>query len=362
MRQVALATLALLGVVTGLRAVAQDFTGCAALDGLDPICGFRGSEDIEVLPDRHTLIVSESQVRFGAGGAMRWLPSGLAGFDARTRRIQRLYPVPLETSTGEAWGDAGCRDPIGARLSPLGLHLSRRTDGRLQLLVVNHGARESVEFFEVRITPGVSLQWRGCVVAPAGAFLNDVAALGDDSFVATQYLSLQPAAGVPADRGVVLRWDRGAAMRPLPGTEGTLLNGVQSRPDASTIWVAAADGGGELREHDAGSGRLLRSVSLPGADNLSWSSGDTLLVAAGAAGSAATTCTFEPPCGDAFTVEAVDLASLAVQRVFEHAGAPLGLGTVAVQVGDDLFIGSAAGDRILRVPAGRWGRKSNATR
>lgn len=338
------------GVVAGPLADAQDFTGCAAVGGLEPICGFRGSEDIEVLPDRAVLIVSETQVRFGVGGAMHWLPSGLAAYDPQLRQIRPLYPVSWETAPAETWGDPQCLDPIGERLSPLGLHLSRRADGRLQLLVVNHGARESVEFFEVRTTPGVSLHWRGCVVAPAGAFLNDVAALGADAFVATQYLSLQPGAGTRAEQGVVLRWDRGTGIRALHGTEGTLLNGVQSTPDASTIYVAAADAGGELRQHDARSGRLLRSVPLPGADNLSWAGDGTLLVAARAAGSAPTRCTFAPPCGDAYTVEVVDTAHLAVQRVFEHAGPPLGLGTVALRVGDDLFIGSAAGDRILRVP------------
>ena len=36
--------------------------------------------------------------------------------------------------------------------------------------------------------------------------------------------------------------------------------------------------------------------------------------------------------------------------MFANEGAPMGAGTVALEVGDELLIASFAGDRIIRVP------------
>ena len=170
-------------------AAAQEITDCDAHDGLEPLCGVRGSEDLEVLPGGGQLIVSESRVQFDAEGRMHWLPSGLARLDLGTRQPQPLYPAPGSAHPVDHWGDADCKGEIGAALSPHGMQLSRRADGRWQLLVVNHGGRESVEIFEL-LGRGAraSLAWRGCVLAPPHAFLNDVAALAAGGFVVTQYM------------------------------------------------------------------------------------------------------------------------------------------------------------------------------
>ena len=39
-------------------------------------------------------------------------------------------------------------------------------------------------------------------------------------------------------------------------------------------------------------------------------------------------------------------------EVYRSTGAPMGAGTVGLQVGDELFMGSFAGDRILRADLG----------
>src|SRR5215210_2634341 len=39
-------------------------SACVVQDGLEPICGLRGSEDIEVLPHERQLLVSQSRVAF----------------------------------------------------------------------------------------------------------------------------------------------------------------------------------------------------------------------------------------------------------------------------------------------------------
>ena len=60
--------------------------------------------------------------------------------------------------------------------------------------------------------------------------------------------------------------------------------------------------------------------------------------------------------GERTVAAPVDPGTLQAREVFAHAGPPLGLATVAVQAGADLYVGSAAGDRVLRVPAGLWMR------
>ena len=46
---------------------------------------------------------------------------------------------------------------------------------------------------------------------------------------------------------------------------------------------------------------------------------------------------------------AVDAETIETSVRFDSAGSPMGGGTVGLQVGNELFIGSFAGDRILRV-------------
>ena len=49
-------------------------------------------------------------------------------------------------------------------------------------------------------------------------------------------------------------------------------------------------------------------------------------------------------------IQAVDAETMtALGPVYESSGTPMGGGTVGLQVGDELFIGSFTGDRILRV-------------
>jgi hypothetical protein len=45
-----------------------------------------------------------------------------------------------------------------------GFDIGRRPDGQLELFVVNHGARESMQLFSISVRhDGAALQWRGCV-------------------------------------------------------------------------------------------------------------------------------------------------------------------------------------------------------
>jgi hypothetical protein len=251
-------------------------------------------------------------------------------------------------------------------MSPHGIHLSRRADARLQLLVVNHGGRESVEFFEVADPgSGWGVTWRGCAVAPEGSWLNDVVALPEGGFLATHMLpkrrgALQAveylkAAVLGMETGHALEWRPGQGFRPLPGSETVFPNGIALSADGATLYLNSSIGGKVLRI-DRASGRALGSAEVAGPDNSSWAPDGRLLVASFVGPlweTLACDGIEQGACPVAFEIVAVDPESLATETLHRGGGPPMGAGTVGVRVGDELFIGSFAGDRILRVGLAR---------
>jgi hypothetical protein len=57
----------------------------------------------------------------------------------------------------------------------------------------------------------------------------------------------------------------------------------------------------------------------------------------------------EGSCGVSFQVLAVDTETFEAELLLEHAGAPMGAGTVALEVGPELVIGSFRGDRVVHL-------------
>ena len=59
-------------------------------------------------------------------------------------------------------------------------------------------------------------------------------------------------------------------------------------------------------------------------------------------------CAFAASVGSVVSVYRVEPASLDAQLVLEHPATAQGAGTVALEVGDEIFIGTFDGDRIAR--------------
>ena len=338
---------------------AEPIVSCDAVGDARPICGFRNPEDLELLPGGGQLLVGEfGSMEGGSGGA-------LALLDLESEARRALYRGGDGGSVAPGWGDPDCPGPPDAEMSPHGIHLSRRADGRLQLLVVNHGGRESVELFEVLgSAPDWSVAWRGCAIAPDGSWLNDVVALPEGGFLVTHMLPKRDGAGqmveyakaslLGMETGHVLEWLPGRGFAPLPGTEVAFANGIALSADGATIYLNASIGG-EVRRIDRASGRLLGAAEVPGADNSSWAPDGRLLVASftGPLWETFSCAELERgACPVEFEIVAVDPETLATETLYRGGGAPMGAGTVGLRVGDELFIGSFAGDRILRVALG----------
>ncbi|HCS27366.1 MAG TPA: hypothetical protein DIW43_07920 [Spongiibacteraceae bacterium] len=343
----------LMALVALVGCDAQSDIPCEAVNDRVPICGLQAPEDIEVSPDQRFLILSQF------GGITGDSAGSLALFNPVDDSHSILYPPEQPLSFKEKWGNDDCPGEPGAAISPHGIHLSQRSDGRWQLLVVNHGGRESVEFFEWQAEP-YRLNWRGCVVTPEGSFLNDVVATPDGGFLVTQMFPkdsildmLRSFGG--AEKGHVWRWRPGKAVDIQPGSLGAFPNGIQISPDGNTLFLNLY-ANHVVRKIDRESGEHLGEADVVQPDNSNWLPDGRLLVASHPKD------TFIPElCSDVhsgacearFLLVAINPETMQAQTVFEQKGAPMGAGTAAVEWGNHWYIGSYAGNRLLKVPVPR---------
>lgn len=351
--------IASLALVLGCGGGAPPIIDCTDIPGMHPVCGFQNPEDMALLPGGKALLVSQ----FGAMDGTR--AGNLAVFRLASEELTPLFPsggtgATPEVAAGERWGDPACPPPTSA-FSPHGIDLATRPDGRLELYVVNHGGRESVELFEV--TPAddsATLAWRGCAVPPEETFMNDVVALPNTGFLVTHmYPKRDGIAGVLSmlrglvgmDTGYVLEWTSDEGFKKVAGTDAPFPNGIELSPDGTKIYLNVYLGN-EVRKIDRKTGERLATAKVRQPDNITWGADGRLLVASHTAGMRemlACGDVHQGACGFEFEIVALDPETLAEQVVFRHKGAPMGAATVAVQVGNDLWLGSFAGDRVSRV-------------
>jgi len=330
-------------------------TDCQAVGNKTPHCGWQRPEDMELLPDGKTLIVSQMEIGHGT------VPGAIALLDTATGAKQELL---IEQSSDELWGDQQCTQSVGNHLGPHGIHLSTREDGRQQLLVVNHGQRESIEFYQVNSdSEQYQLQWRGCAEAPEGSFLNDVVALPGGGFAVTHMFTKGDApvgtmnmAELKAlfgfNPGHLLQWDAKNGYQKLGDFSGDYPNGLQISADGDYLYINLwAES--KIKKFELASGKVVGEAEVMHPDNSQWDGDGRLLVT----GHDFTindlrVCTDldEGTCPGAFEVMSVDTESMTSQSLMRIEGAPMGAGTVTQRVGDSWFIGSFLGDRVLQVP------------
>lgn len=332
---------------------ATPITTCEPEGPARPICGFQNPEDLVALPGGEAILVSEY------GGMEGDVPGALALLPLDTEERRELFRGGDADGAEAVWGDPACPGPPPPAFSPHGIHLSER-DGALQLLAVQHGARESIEFFEVSgAGTDWNVAWRGCVVAPESAWLNSVAALPGGGFVTTRMMTRPPGGedllsalqrGADPGPGYVLEWLPERGFEILDGSEVGMPNGVETSTDGRLVFV---NGGGQVRRIVRETGETDATASLGGLDNARWAPDGRLLVAS-LEGEGRDELAFcfnleSGACPIRFRIVAVDPESLEIEELYGNQGAPMGGGTIGLIVGRELFVGSFAGDRILRV-------------
>lgn len=340
----------------------QPINDCEKIGKLTPICKFTNPEDMELLPDQRTLIVSE------VGHLSAEIPGRLVFFDSQSQVRTEAFPLPASAADEDRadWGAANCPGKPGAEFSPLGISLRQREDGRWQLAAVNLGRRISVEMFEVqKLATSYALAWRGCVIPPEGVFPNDVALLRNGGFVASHMFdSRDPMlfgfstgvwkAQLGFDTGYVFEWrpDSSETFRVLADSHGPFMNGIHLSADESSVFVSVTSGN-QVRKLDRVSGKLLAVTKITSPDNLAWDQDGYLLAASLDGGKLANLACFwhaGKTCALGFSIVRINPHSMASESIFQHQGAPMGAATVAQQVGGDLYLGSFTGNRILKIP------------
>jgi hypothetical protein len=349
-------------LVSGCSSEVATIHGCEASAGMVPICGFSNPEDLAPLPGGSWLVVSQISLRDG-------VPGSLVGFRVSDARRRRLYPVEpggvnlSVAASAPGWGSPECPGPPdAASFAPHGVDVTAHGPSGAALAVVNHGGRESIEFFEIGYAAGgPALGWRGCVPMPPGTWPNDVAFLPDGGVVATS--TMPPPGGwdalwaglrlmLGADSGSLFAWRAEEGWSQLEGSRGSGPNGVAVSPDGSEIFFGEWGSGRLVRLRPDGEPRRF-SVELPHhPDNFSWSRDGRLLVTGqiGRLGEFLDCMEIEGgACAIPFSVVAVEPATLEIEVLLRHDADAMGAASASVEVGGDLFIGAFAGDRIARV-------------
>lgn len=337
---------------------------CSAAAGFTVDCRFRNPEDIVESPSGDALIVSEFGRLDGAGPPGRivaYRPREAGGDGA----IVPLFPLAATTiaagatpsTSAASWGDPRCTPPDTARFSPHGIDLERLDSGEFALYVVTHGARESVEMFEVVTEPALALRWRGCVEGPPEANFNDVVVLRDGGFWVSQsfpHSANTIVAGLRmrylgATPGFAYRWSESRGFERISGTDVAYANGIEKSADERTLYLNAYFGN-RMIVVDVASGTRVGEVAVPGPDNLSWAPEGRLLIASHLASTADLLRCLDierGQCGFGFQVIAVDPASLTTEVRLQHRGPPMGAVTVARPYRGRLYLGTFAGDRLV---------------
>ena len=329
---------------------------CGPAAGLTFICGLTNAEDLVAVPGTPWIVASGLADGGGTAGHLYLV-------NARDRTVQVLLPGHVAYRPDTATFGACPGAPDETKFSAHGLGLRVGAASQHTLYVVHHGERESIEVFTLTAGPAApTLTWVGCVVYPAGAFGNGVAALPGGALAASKFLSTSDPkavdklmAGQP--EGGMLVWRPGTGWEDVPEAATISAdNGVAASPDGKQLFVAGSGDETVVRLSLDGTPRD-RAVIRTGfhTDNLRWGS-DGFLYASGARDSLANLMACAPDtrqrCTSPFSVARIDPATLQTLEVVRHPGAPtFGAASTALRIGDDYWLGPPHGDRIALAPA-----------
>ena len=352
--------LSILTVILLLSGCENDLLIQADCEGdgqLSVICGVDNPEDLVRIPGENLIIVSEFILpKVDEVGEGR-----LSVLNTVTQAITPLAPRLNDQSTPEKkskWGDPKCKRLTDNIINPHGMDLSVRPDGKLQLLVVNHAYRESVEFFEVDKTgPDIALIWKGCAIPPKGSELNDVVALQEGGFLVTHTgTDMASAKGIfnmvkamlGINIGYVIEWSLESGFSAVPGTNSRFPNGIQLSADGEIIYLNEYMGN-KVKKINRHTGVLEAEISVTRPDNISWDENGGLLVASQNASTLDMLSCHQKKgysCITKFEIISIDPTSFEYQTILKHDGPPFGAATVAIRVDEKIYLGTYVGDRI----------------
>lgn len=309
----------------------QPATPCDKVTTVTLVCGQQGPEDLYATGDGKWVLAGV----FGGAG-------GINAIRVSDRVSARVYPSAGAKRAYDAKAYPGCPGApdaaANAKFTTHGLWLEPGNGATRRLFVVGHGDRESVEVFTVN-TSGTTpvLTWIGCAIAPEPIGLNSVRGLPDGGFIASNFLARGATAQqmmTGAKNGELWEWHASSGWQKVPGSEAAGANGLELSEDGKTLYVAAW-GSQSFFTLSRGRTPVARQEIPLGfrVDNLHRARDGSLLAAGQGQG--------------ASEIVKIDPKTMKVTKVLHRPDDDsFRGGTVAVEVGDRLWVGSFAGDRI----------------
>jgi hypothetical protein len=321
----------------------QGAAACDPVGDVRFICDQLVPEDLFPVPGGEWVLSSG----MGAGGAIRLI-------DIRGKTTTVLFPAASSRVRPDTRTYNSCPGPLDLsnrdQFRAHGLYLRAGASAVHRLYLVHHGSRESIEIFEFdgRARPPV-LTWIGCAVAPDRVWLNSVVGLPDGGFIATNF---SPAGQVPDMRariaagtndGELLEWHTATGWQIVPGSSLPGPNGLEISKDGRWLYVGGWGSESVVRLSRGQTPVLKHSVPVGfNVDNVRWAP-DGSLLAAGQGGTAPS---------QASHVARVNTTTLTAEEIVRYPFSDtFSMGTAAIQVGREIWVGTYRGNRIAIFPA-----------
>ena len=315
---------------------------CDSDGAVDFVCGPVSPEDLAIIPNSKWLIASGMEDE-----------GFLYLVDTEDYSSLSAYPSANSQQQAMAAPYQSCPGRVETGFRPHGLSLRSGDNGVHTLYVVRHGAREAIEVFSIDSNSMVpDITWIGCVLAPDAVVFNSVVAIPGGGIAATHFQ--QPVGELwewHGANGGSGEWNK------VPGSETAGPNGIEISADGRWFYIAGWGTKSFIRLSRGQTPVQKTSVDVGHhIDNLRWAP-DGSLFAAGHNGPSPISifqCLSGGSCdGVSSMVTKVDPDQLVIDRIIDYPSNEfLILGTVAVQINDEVWVGGiAGGNRIARFSA-----------
>lgn len=328
--------------------VAATTSECESKPGIEFLCGVTNPEDIIQLGDSKWLLAS------GMNGDLTGTTDNgrIHLINHETRAVEILFPGTNPVLEHDTNTFGSCPGPIDVdHFSSHGLALQSQGDDAYRLYMTSHGAREAIEAFEVTMGDKPSIKWIGCVTLPSSSFTNSVAILNDGGFVATKFWDNDAGQfnDVAAGKitGHVFEWHPGGEVKIIENTEMSGANGIAVSADNRWVYVAVF-GTRQFARFDRTASPVTKEVIDIGIapDNLRWTTKGTLTTVGGDPSD----CSGEG-CEATWSAYEINPETMQAQRLTGATNSDLNGSSTALLVGDEVWVGVYAGDRIGILPA-----------
>jgi hypothetical protein len=296
------------------------------------VCGTTNPEDLYPVPNTPWVIAS---------GRYSDVEGPLYAVHTRDHSVREIFPAGALAARHDTDTYRDCPGPNRV-FQPHGLTLREGDAGTHTLYVVGHGAREAIEVFELNTGGAVpTMRWIGCIPAPGGVRrINSITALPGNALGATNF---------DTSGGELWEWHAGSGWTEVPGSQMRGPNGLVSSEDGRWFFVGGWSDQALVRLSRGQA--TVRIDTIPvgfNVDNVRWGAGGKVIVAGHV-----TRCVGSDPCEVAAArVAEVDPETSAVRHLVDYKGNDFfRLGTVAIQVEDEIWIGGINGSfGIARFP------------